>query len=143
MEALRQLLDSLPTPAPEIILTGDFNFPFLKWPERILTGSTSTEKSQAKLLLDIINSSFLVQVINEPTRGKNIIDLLFINNSDAIDSISAEKTIYSDHNLLRIFTNYRKTMLPPTVTSRTEKNPFSSLNFFSSQVNWERINDQM
>ncbi|KAG0720571.1 hypothetical protein GWK47_048219 [Chionoecetes opilio] len=133
MEALRHLQDSLSIPTPDIILTGDFNFPFLKWPEGILTGSTLADKCQAESLLEIANSTFLIQVITEPTRGKNILDLLFTNNCDAVNNISAEKTIFSDHNLLRIHTNYQKSTLPPEVTSPAEKNPFSSLNFLAAK----------
>lgn len=140
MVALSHLLDSLPIPTPDIILTGDFNFPFLKWPEGILTGSTLADKSQAELLLDRTNSAFLIQVITDPTRGNNILDLLFTNNSDAVNSIAAEKTIFSDHRLLRIHTNYKISTLPPEVTRPIEKTPFSSLNFFSSEVNWDLIN---
>ena len=45
MEALRHLMDSLAILTPDVILTGDFNFPFLKWPEGILIGSTFAEVS--------------------------------------------------------------------------------------------------
>ena len=99
-------------------------------------------KSQAELLLDMTDSMFLNQKIYEPTRGNNILDLFFTNNSDAINTISAEKTIFSDHNLLRINTNYKKSTLPEETRS-TKKNAFSTQNFFSSEVNWECINVEL
>ena len=88
------------------------------------------------------DSTFLNQKIYEPTRGNNILDLFFTNNSDAINSISAEKTIFSDHNLLRINTNYKKSTLPEVIRS-TKKNAFSTQNFFSNEVNWECINAEL
>ncbi|XP_068215775.1 uncharacterized protein [Palaemon carinicauda] len=142
MEALSRLLDSLPVPTPDVILTGDFNFPFLKWPEGTQTGSTLADKSQAELLLSITNSSFLIQMVSIPTRGNNILDLFFTNNRDAINYVSAERTIFSDHNLLKIHTTYNKSHSPEMATP-TEKNPFSKINFFSSQVNWDLLNAQL
>ncbi|XP_068217840.1 uncharacterized protein [Palaemon carinicauda] len=81
-------------------------------------------------------------MVSIPTRGNNILDLFFTNNSDAINYISAEKTIFSDHNLLKIHTTYNKSHSPEMATP-TEKNPFSKLNFFNSQVNWDLLNAQL
>lgn len=108
LEALSGLVDSLSIPTPDIILTGDFNFSFIKWPEGTPARSTLADKSQAELLLGIANSTFLIQMVSIPIRGNNIFYLFFTNNSNAINNVnnvSSEMTDFSDHNFLKIHTN--------------------------------------
>ena len=68
----------------------------------------SSEKSQAKLLLNWAEENFMEQVIRSPTRGKNILDLVFTNCSDIVLGYSTiVNKKFSDHNILRVRLNYK------------------------------------
>ena len=65
-----------------ILLFEDFNFPCISWPSRQIysqQGRTvkSDEKKQAELLLQFSDENFMENCIETPTRGKNILDLVF------------------------------------------------------------------
>ena len=87
---------------PNILMLGDFNFCEINW-EKIyeydFSSSNSRENTQISKLYDLMEHYFLQQVIKIPTRLKNILDLLFTNNSHLIshsDVIINERL--SDHN---------------------------------------------
>ena len=66
--------------AYELEMMGDFNFP-----PRVTTFPNQkegeTDQKQAfQLLMDFTNEYGLTQVIDKPTQGNNILDLLFTNN---------------------------------------------------------------
>ena len=83
-EKIQHLLQLLPTPLTEVILTGDFNFLTITWPQMQIHGGSR----------------------DVPTRGKNILDLLFSNNWDLIHSQEVAKPVMSDHNLIKVNTNW-------------------------------------
>lgn len=58
----------------------------------------SSDKKQAKLLLTWAEQNFLEQVINTPTRGNNILDLVFTNSSNLTSGYSTiVNRKFSDH----------------------------------------------
>ncbi|XP_076045726.1 uncharacterized protein LOC143027968 [Oratosquilla oratoria] len=136
---LEHLYKTLPTPTPDLVLCEDFNFPFIKWPDGIIAGAPQSDKVRAEKVLHLTNSMFLMQVINTPTRGNNILDLFFINNRDAISSYMTNNTI-SDHSLITITTNYTLPDSPIDKSIPPMSNPFSKFNFFNSNINWNEVN---
>ena len=78
LNELQRILRNLEKPDPTIILSGDFNFPFVKWKRmpdnscsweyKSHTNARADEKSQFEKLLGICNSQFMLQIIEEPTR---------------------------------------------------------------------------
>ena len=61
-----------------------------------------------------IDSFFLKQVVTKPTRGSNILDLVFCHD-DLIDSIDIVKTSLSDHCILTI-----NSFIPVVVNQSTD-----------------------
>ena len=61
-----------------VVLMGDFNDCCEKW------DSNHDESELGLRLYSLLDSFYLYQVINEPTRGKNLLDLLIINNRDCL-----------------------------------------------------------
>jgi len=49
----------------------------------------------------------MLQVIEEPTREENTLDLLFTNEVSIITEVEVNKSAISDHNRMEINTNYR------------------------------------
>ena len=64
---------------PTIVLGGDFNLPTISWDDGL--GKVNPNPAYGLevnyLLIDILNDNHLEQLVTQPTRGNNILDLLF------------------------------------------------------------------
>ena len=70
----------------ELVIAGDFNFPDFQWP------STSPKPRSGhpnlhKQFVDLLEDTGLVQLVTEPTRGENILDLVVTNAPSLIPRI--------------------------------------------------------
>ena len=106
MDALDNALSSLPAPAPNIIVMGDFNFPrsVMSWSRsedghlvplvkehRVAeTCDGKRDKLQARMLVDIATKHCLHQEVDRPTHGVEVLDLIFTNNPDKVTALSEE-----------------------------------------------------
>ena len=90
-----QCFNEMPTPMPNIVVVGDFNLPNFNWDD------PNTDCLISKVMCPFIDSFFLKQIVTKPTRGSNILDLVFCHD-DLIDSIDIVKTSLSDHCILTI-----------------------------------------
>ena len=109
-------------PLPHVIFLGDFYLPNIDWINARFTNLVATH------LCPIIEDLFLEQLVHEPTRGNNILYLIF-SEKELIDSINVTKTCLSDHSMLLCHT-----LIPICSLSNVDrKNPplsvFESLNF--------------
>jgi exonuclease III len=68
----------------EIIVLGDFNFPSIHW----LNGSGFSDATIESRFTDYLQESRLFQLINVPTRGHNLIDLLLTTNEYFVHNIT-------------------------------------------------------
>ena len=89
-------------PNPEILLSGDLNLPSITWSDGGVINSCPTYGHGInQLFLDTVNEYGLEQLIIQPTRGKNILDLVFstqpntISNLQIIPGISDHEAIFS------------------------------------------------
>ena len=57
----------------DAIIMGDFNLPEINWQDH------SFVESKSGRLINFAEDNFLFQLVNEPTRGANILDLIFSN----------------------------------------------------------------
>ena len=151
---IQDIFRSLKQPDPTIILSGDFNFPFVEW-ERLEDNSCrwiykpyanalTDEKKQFENLMDLCSTKCMLQTIEEPTRGKNTLELFFTNEASLITSIGVYKSALSDHDLVEISTNY--TVDKQTEMGNTDESEdcdLRNLNFYAKHVNWNSINDDI
>ena len=74
---------------PTILLAGEFNLPGIQWVEGCgqIHSNPSYGLEVNHSLVDTINDDNLEQLVNEPTRGANILDLLFSSHPSFISSI--------------------------------------------------------
>ena len=94
-------------PWHNIILSGGFNFPprIINWvssDEGLFADyveGESDEKQGFQLFLDLANEYSLDRIVDKPTRGSNILDLVFTGNPTIFQSCSI--TEISDHNLMK------------------------------------------
>jgi hypothetical protein len=74
---------------------GDFNYPGINWE----TGETLT--SADGQFFELINDCFLIQHVTEPTRDKNVLDLVFTTEKGMFENLEIRDPIgKSDHNTL-------------------------------------------
>ena len=117
MNKIKKLLSEMATPEPTVIITGDFNFPFVEWKRSGVgacswtmkqgTYGTEDEKSQFYKLMEIMDKYHIVQTIEEPTRKENTLDLVFTNEIGIFKQIDVSQTILSDHDLIEITTDIK------------------------------------
>ena len=87
-------------PSPRILLAGDLNLPSVTWSD----GSTINPcpiygHGINQLFLDTINEYGLEQLITQPTRGNNILDLVFSTQPNIISNLQIIPGI-SDHEAI-------------------------------------------
>jgi hypothetical protein len=84
-----------------VYLMGDFNFPENDWANGAHPQGKSAEALQTMELLEVTEKHFLTNVVKTPTRGSNILDLMFVR--EETDIVGYETEIdpkLSDHNVL-------------------------------------------
>ena len=92
------------------IVTGDFNCR-VDWTE-----GTAAD-AESKRLLDFANEEYLTQWVDEPTRGSNMLDLVFSSEDNIISNLSVgEKLGKGDHNIVRFEIETSFTKVEKTVT---------------------------
>ena len=75
-----------------VIIVGDFNFRDIDWEN----GEAHTALS--KKFLSCIEDNMLFQLVKEPTRGANILDLVLTGNTDLVHAVTVgDKLGASDH----------------------------------------------
>ena len=134
-----------------IVVLGDFNFPGV-W-------STTTEdipsfrSTEERHLINFMNCHFLSQYVNVPTRDENILDICLTNNDQFVYKAESDKTILSDHNVIKLLLSAGELALAKSSsissTPSKEITGFQSLNLFEadytsiceelSKLDWESI----
>ncbi len=71
------LYEELHTQSKEAIIIGEFNCPNIDW--RQMTGD-----QEGNRLVEMVEDSFLIQVVTQPTRENNLLDLVLVNDPDLI-----------------------------------------------------------
>ena len=154
LTGINTILSEMSTPEPAVIISGDFNFPFVKWIKGAQygcrcevnnSGSTIDERYQFYKLLEVFDNYNLVQTIDEPTRNENTLDLIFTNDINTFTNIDIHKSCLSDHHQIEVTTNYKINNRhinsePPKYSGETE---FWQLNFHSDNISWDTINKEI
>ena len=97
---LRESLDLVQKKRGNIWLLGDFNLPKLSWPDNspVLKPDCSYKRVY-EYFLDIVNDFGLCQLVTQPTRGGNILDLFLTSNQALVDVIKCSPGL-SDHDIV-------------------------------------------
>ena len=150
LNEIQQIFQKLEKPDPTIILSGDLNFPFVEWKRmsdnscsweyKPNTNATTGDKDQFENLMKICNEQCMLQIIEEPTRLENTLDLIFTNEVNLVTMIEVNKSRLSDHNIIEISTNYTTTDKQEINQMREESNILKTLNFHTKSVKWKDIN---
>merc|ERR1711984_63313 len=121
LDEIEKICRNTPKPEPTLILSGDFNFPFVKWnrmPSGACTWKYKTEKKETKpnisndtrmqfvRLMEICDEKCMLQVVEEETRARNTLDLIYTNEVSLVTDIDVNESDISDHHRIEISTNY-------------------------------------
>ena len=124
MKKIQEYLDDT-DPKYDKVITGDFNLPNINWDTLVdykHPGFNNAQPSKkpgelslcAHTLLDFMGTNFLAQIIDSPTRGRNILDLVMVSTENTVDEISVEETKLSDHNVITVNLGYdARSKTPP------------------------------
>ena len=141
LEKIGTYIEGFGEPTPSVIMIGDFNFPIINWKTLEITGgSTAEENLQALSLMEFTATHCLEQYMNKPTRGNNILDLIFTNNEELIYGTHVEDSNLSDHRLIYVETAFERDKESST---RSESTGLGVLNFFDSKVKWEQLENEL
>ena len=117
-----------------VCIMGDFNYRGINWDR--MTGDGNAEE-----FLNVIQDGFFQQLIREPTRQGNILDLVFTNNVTLIDRVEiGDRFDVSDHNEIRFMINAKRieehnmALMPDF-----RKANYQGLRNHLQSVNWEEI----
>ena len=100
---LSSSLKAINTSTP-IIISGDFNLENIDWSET--SPSPTTYSTKAHLLCELLDEFNLQQLVTEPTRNSNILDLLITNREDLIQGSKVVDGIPgSDHESVQFGVN--------------------------------------
>ena len=129
-------------------MMGDFNFPHTlpdTWKNGLTKpGISGDETNMIQNMQTIVDEFFLEQLIDTSThQDGNILDLIFTNNKDLLHSFSCDETIYSDHYHVHCKSNYTTGHPIKQEFSAPREDSFDNLNFFSDDVNWDKIMQEL
>ncbi|CAL8335506.1 unnamed protein product [Boreogadus saida] len=114
-------------------ITGDFNFPKIDWEH----GSTTLDESE-EMLMRFIDSNFLSQIVREPTRSPNILDLVITNKPDYVVETNITTTPLSDHMLVEVVLGCNllaEDTQPSNIHQETDKFSFRAVNCHETDFN--------
>merc|ERR1711915_477487 len=161
LKELKKILEKMDKPDPTVILSGDFNFPFVNWKRlpmfgdyewdyKSYTNATKDQTAQFENLMKVCDSYFMLHGIEESTRketttGKeNTLDLLFTNEIEMMGDVDVNETPVSDHKMVEIDTGYSMNSWHiMNEQSDGPGEPHRHLDFHSKMVNWDVIKEEM
>ena len=119
---LDKLLSELPTPSPNVVMMGDLNFPsnVMLWPRvdgqlvpavhghRAEVAEDGLQaRLQAQRLCDLSLDHHMVQLVDQPTHGVEVLDLVFTSDQHLVSHIDMEPfPEFTDHKILSIKVNF-------------------------------------
>ena len=121
---------------PTIILTGDLNFPKTNWSSSSSSEARGEDKNQAELIIQLSSDLLCTQIIEQPTRNNNILDLFFVNNEEIVREYFIENTTASDHNVITVETNLN---VKQNKVDPRKSLFFNKLNFNHKKTDWSKI----
>ena len=90
LKALAMELEKLTSSGalPTIILSGDFNLPSIDWKSESVASSPRYGREINDLMMQICHDNWLHQLVDNPTHGNNILDLILTTVPDSIENVT-------------------------------------------------------
>ncbi|CAJ0962937.1 unnamed protein product [Ranitomeya imitator] len=119
----------------EVLVMGDFNYPDINWE------SETCETHKGNRFLLITKKNYLSQLVQNPTRGAALLDLILSNRPDRITNLQVVGHLgNSDHNIVQFHLSFtRGTCQGVTKTLNFRKAKFDQLRDALNLVDWDNI----
>ena len=144
---INKVIGKFQAPTPDIILTGDFNFPKAVWDAGIGTVQTDDPCNMKSLqhLIDLASRYNLLQTVTEGTRvtrngRRNILELIFTNNHELITSVQVKPSEITDHEYIECETSYKLSAMGKEHVHDNGTN-LSTYNY--ETANWKNIKAEL
>ena len=85
VDELDHLHKDLDRPEAPFLIASDFNVLSINWMDGSFPSTPQYGHGLNEKILDIVNHQYLTQTVEEPTCGKNILDLMFTTSPDLMD----------------------------------------------------------
>ena len=85
-----------------------------------------------------MDTNFLSQLVNVPTKDSNILDLVLTNKSQDILKVTAPVTKLSDHNVVKVVLDHNLTSSSPPIKKPVNPLSFRAVDYHNA--NFEAIN---
>ena len=96
----------------------------------------ATRRGLLSFLAELSEELCLSQIIEKPTRGPNILDLVLTNNCDSVYEWEVVDSGLSDHRMIKV--SFMLPGGPPPPVPESESR-FRHLNFFSPDIEWSEL----
>ena len=122
LSRLDEVLLDLPTPTPTITFMGDLNFPagVVTWrmedgallprvaAHRQMEVAGPQVRQQCGKLCQLMDKHSMVQIVDRPTHGTEILDLIWTNNRELVTDIEVTPYLqFTDHSVITAATSYK------------------------------------
>lgn len=119
----------------QAIILGDFNLSSVNW--EIMVGNSHTENK----IIENFQDNYLVQVVDKPTRGTKILDLVLTNMEHCVKDVEVGETLgNSDHHIVRFNIAISKDrIVNKAKVPNYQKGDYERLRQILGVVNWKNI----
>lgn len=136
------------SPAPDIVMGGDYNLPNAIWPHgKPAAKATPDERLMLNDLNEFCNEFLLTQTIHGAThKDGNTLDLVFVNNPELIHEVNIYPVLQSTshHHVVQCSTSYKVKHIQSDNSGKEQSfTSFKSLNFFHKDIDWEALNEDL
>ena len=114
------------------LILGDFNLPDIDWNVNV------GENAESEAFLECFNDSYLTQIVSEPTRAQNILDLALVTDTDLITDLTVGESLgSSDHNIIRLKLGSNKVKIDNhRLVPDYQRGDFAHFRQLLSNINW-------
>ena len=149
LKFIQRNLTNISNSQSDVFIMGDFNLPNLTWQNSDQIPGTRPMSASESLLTHFIEENFISQYVDKPTRGKNILDLFFTNNSNVVLQCDSSNTSLSDHNIVKIRSTYNmkdtyNSNMPPIPefsfrSINLQKSDYDKISDHLKTINWDEL----
>eukprot|EP00116_Pleurobrachia_bachei_P002158 sb/3462420/ len=112
---------------PEMYIMGDLNLPQYDWESNCPKKAVSQNGAYQRTV-EFVDENFLTQVVDQPTRENNILDVILTNSPQYIAAITTEDTKISDHRVVNCALAFNPLVEKPPQTTSWDHMSFRGLN---------------
>ena len=95
---------------------------------------TNPPNSAYERLMKFLEANFLTQMVREPTRGSNTLDLLLTTKPQDVIEIQAQSTKLSDHKLVECKLSFNPIGLIQNVITQVDRHSFRAIDYHKADI---------